>query len=71
MLYHGDYKCQLTINPFLALDDICCPADRDFSHVVFSTSCFEVRFVQYRRKKSDRLMMTSRSIQDGDAGLVE
>ncbi len=31
-------------------------------HVVFSTSCFEVRFVQYCRKKSDRLMMTSRSL---------
>ncbi len=30
-------------------------------HVVFSTSCFEVHFVQYCRKKSDRLMMTSRS----------
>ncbi len=32
-------------------------------HVVFSISCLEVRFVQYCRKKSDRLMMTSTSSQ--------
>ena len=31
-------------------------------HMVFSTSCFEVHFVQYCRKKSDRLMMASRSL---------
>ncbi len=40
-------------------------------HVVFSTSCFEVHFVQYRRKKSDRLMMTSRSLYYNLSGALE
>ena len=40
-------------------------------HVVFSTSCFEVRFVQYGRKKSDRLMMTSRSLLYNLSGVLE